>query len=61
MKSLNASVIVSHTSYRHIDKNLTISFSNDNFKEMLKFRTNSGDNTIRKHFDAGKSNVMYYN
>ena len=59
MKSLNASVRVSHTSYRHRDNNLTISFSNDNFKEMLKFRTNSGDNTLRKHFDAGNSNVMY--
>ena len=59
MKSLNASVIVSHTSYRHRDSNLTISFNDDNFKEMLTFRTNSGDNTLRKHFAAGKSNVMY--
>ena len=30
----------------HRDDNITSSFSNGNFKELLEFRVNSGDNTL---------------
>ena len=43
----------------HRDNNNTSSFNNGNFKELLEFRANSGDNTLRKHLDAGKRNTMY--
>ena len=43
----------------HRDDNTTSSFNNGNFKEMFKCRANSGDNTLRKHLDAGKRNAMY--
>ena len=38
------------------DDNTSSSFNNGNFNELLQFRANSGDNTLRKHLDAGKRN-----
>ena len=37
----------------HRNENTTSSFNNGNFKELLEFRRNSGDNILRKHLDAG--------
>ena len=43
----------------HRDDNTTSSFNNGNFKELLEFRANSGDNTLGKHLDPGKRYAMY--
>ena len=43
----------------HRDDNITISLNNVNLKELLEFRANSGNNTLRKHLDAVKRNAMY--
>ena len=43
----------------HRDDSTTISLNNGNLKELLEFRANSGNNTLRKHLDAGKRNAMY--
>ena len=43
----------------HGNNKTTSSFNNGNFKKLLEFRANSGDNTLRKHLDAGKRNAMY--
>ena len=41
------------------DDKTTISFNNGNLKELLEFRANSGNNTLRKHLDTGNRNAMY--
>ena len=41
----------------HTDDNTPSGFNNGKFKELLEFRANSGDNTLRKHLDAGKRNA----
>ena len=42
----------------HFD-DTTSSFNNAKFKELLEFRADLSDNTLRKHLDAGKRNAMF--